>query len=150
MTNAANDAWAGTATQFLLALVKQGAPAKDVAQLVVTSCFEISKALTPIIGQRGLMALLSRSAHLAGIDQPWLVIGHTMLDLSTDLDELLITLSQQTPELAALGGGALLEHFLQLLTALVGPSLTERLLRSVWATFLSGSFPQDSPQDSPP
>lgn len=147
MTNAANDAWAGTARQFLLAKVKQGASAKDVAQLVVTSCFEINKALTPIIGQRGLLALLSRSAHLAGISQPWLVAGTATLDFSTDLNELLITLSQQTPELAALGGGALLEQFHQLLTALVGPSLTERLLRSVWATFLSGSPSIDTAQD---
>jgi hypothetical protein len=116
---------------------------------VVTSCFEIDKALTPIIGQRGLEALLKRSLHLACATQAWLAVGSEAFDLKADLTELMAALSMQTPELAARGGGLFLEQFHQLLTALVGPSLTERLLRSVWATFLSGSFAQDSSQDLP-
>jgi hypothetical protein len=139
----------GSVTAYLLAKVRHGTNANEVAQLVVTSCFEIDKALTPIIGQRGLVALLKRSLHLASVAHPWLAAGHEAFDLKADLDELMAALSLQTPEFAARGGGLFLEQFHQLLTALVGTSLTERLLRSVWATFLSGSFAQDSPQDSP-
>jgi hypothetical protein len=140
----------GSVTAYLIANVRRGANASEVAQLVVTSCFEIDKALTPIMGQRGLVALLKRSLQLASVHQTWLAVGAESFDLKADLNELMAALTLQTPELAAKGGGLLLEHFHQLLTALVGPSLTERLLRSVWATFLSGSFAQDSPQDSPP
>jgi hypothetical protein len=150
MNSAVGHSPVGSATAFLLAKVGQGAHAGDVAQLVVTSCFEIDKALTPIIGQRGLAALLNRSLQLASATQPWMSTEREALDLTTDLNGLLSTLSQETPEIAARGGGLLLEQFHQLLTALVGPSLTERLLRSVWATFLSGTFAPDSPQDSPP
>lgn len=139
----------GNVTAFLSAKVAHGASAREVAQLVVTSCFEIDKALTPIVGQRGLEALLKRSLHLASATQAWLTVGAEAFDLKADLNELMAALSMQTPELAARGGGLFLEQFHQLLTALVGPSLTERLLRSVWATFLSGSFAQDSAQDSP-
>ena len=43
-----------------------------------------------------------------------------------------------------LGGGALLQTFYELLASLVGPSLTERLLRSVWAHSSSGPPAQDT------
>ena len=140
----------GPVTAFLLAKVQHGSSSSDIAQFVVTSCFELDKALTPIIGQRGLVALLKRSMHLASSKQAWLSDCQEGFDLKADLTELMATLSLQTPDSAARGGGSFLEQFHQLLTALVGPSLTERLLRSVWATFLSGSFANDGPQDSLP
>lgn len=137
-------------TAFLLVKVERGSSACDIAQLIVTCCFELDKALTPVIGQRGLVALLKRSLHLASARQTWLADCQENFDLKTDLTEFMAALSRQTSELAARGGGSFLEHFHQLLTSLVGTSLTERLLRSVWSTFLSGSFAQDSPQDSAP
>ena len=132
-----------TFAAFLSTKVNHGASAKDVAQLVVTTCFEIDKALTPIIGQRGLEALLNRSLHLASASQAWLLVGADAFDLKADLSELHVTLSLQTSELAAQGGGAFLDHFHQLLTTLVGTPLTERLLRPMWVNFLSGPSPQD-------
>lgn len=144
MTSATSGLDASAATKFLLAKAARGASASEVAQLIATSCFEIDKALTPIIGERGVTALLKRSLHTAGAQQAWLSACHDTLDLKSDLTELVTALSQQTPEVAGVGGGLFLEQFHQLLTALVGPSLTERLLRSVWATFLSGSSATDS------
>jgi hypothetical protein len=128
----------GNVCAYLLVKVQSGTSASEVAQFVVTSCFEIDKALSPIIGQRGLAALFKRSLHLASAHQPWLSACQESFDLKTDLAELMATLSLQPPDVAAHGGGLFLEQFHQLLTALVGTSLTERLLRSVWATFLSG------------
>lgn len=132
-----------TFAAFLSTKVNRGASAKDVAQLVVTTCFEIDKALTPIIGQRGLEALLNRSLNLASASQAWLLVGADAFDLKANLSELHLTLSLQTSELAAQGGGAFLDHFHQLLTTLVGTPLTERLLRPMWVNFLSGPSPQD-------
>ena len=132
-----------TFAAFLSSKVNHGASAKDVAQLVVTTCFEIDKALTPIIGQRGLEALLNRSLNLASASQAWLLVGADAFDLKANLSELHLTLSLQTSELAAQGGGAFLDHFHQLLTTLVGTPLTERLLRPMWVNFLSGPSPQD-------
>jgi signal transduction histidine kinase len=75
----------GNVSAFLSAKVKDGASAREVAQLVVTSCFEIDKALTPIIGQRGLQALLKRSLHLACATQAWLAVGAEAFDLKAEL-----------------------------------------------------------------
>ena len=132
-----------TFAAFLSTKVNHGANAKDVAHLVVTTCFEIDKALTPIIGKRGLEALFTRSLHLTSASHAWLLVGADAFDLQADLSELQVTLSLQTSELAVQGGGAFLDHFHQLLTTLVGTPLTERLLRPMWVNFLSGPSPQD-------
>jgi len=60
-----------------------------------------------------------------------------------DLGVLVSMFSAQTAVEAAAGGGRLLHAFRELLTTLIGASLTERLLRSVWARFLVGA-PLDS------
>jgi hypothetical protein len=146
MTGKFNSSDAGAVATYLLAKVRHGTTASEVAQFVVTSCFEIDKALTPIVGQHGLEGMLKRSVHLASARHPWLAAGVEGFDLKADLTEFRITLSSQGPEMAARGGGLFLEQFHQLLTSLVGPSLTERLLRSVWATFLSGPSAQESLQ----
>ena len=45
---------------------------------------------------------------------------------------------------AAAAGGALLQTFHKLLTTLVGSSLTERLLRSVWTNHFDAPSAQDT------
>ncbi len=61
-----------------------------------------------------------------------------------DLAALKTVLAQQSSADATSGGDALLKTFVELLTTLVGPSLAERLLRSVWANSLSGPPAQDT------
>ena len=146
MTSALRSSDTGAVVTFLLGKVKQGNTASDVAQFVMTSCFEIDKALSPVLGRRGLEGMFKRSMHLASVTQPWLNASVDGFDLSADLTEIQGVLKRQSPELAARGGGLFLEQFHGLLTTLVGPSLTERLLRSVWTTFLSGPSAQDSPE----
>ena len=137
---------ASPSTSFLLGKVKNGASAEDVAQLVRTICREIDIALSPIVGRRGLAGLLRRSLVLSGTRHPWLASCSESFDLNTDLVALTAALSEQTSQTAAIGGGLLLEEFHLLLTSLVGSSLTDRLLRTVWANFLSGPSASDSPQ----
>jgi hypothetical protein len=103
----------------------------------------INDALSPIIGHRGVAALYRRSVHLASVTHPWLAGAHEEVHVALDLVPLAAVLAQQTTAQAVAGGTRLLQTFHSLLTSLIGPSLTERLLRPVWVNFLSGPSAQD-------
>jgi hypothetical protein len=107
-----------------------------VAAEVAATWRDIDEALTPIIGKRGVAALYGRSVHLARQAHPWLASAEAGAPATMDLGVLVSMLSAQTAAEAAAGGGRLLHAFHELLTNLIGASLTERLLRSVWARFL--------------
>ena len=62
-----------------------------------------------------------------------------------DLAALRSVLVQQSSTEAAAGGGDLLQTFHELLASLVGTSLTERQLRSIWAPSANGPPTQDTP-----
>lgn len=109
------------------------ASAGQVADAIATVWLEIDQALNPIIGHRGVAALYNRSLKLAAPAHPWLTIGLHDALAAVDLPALKATLSQQAAAEGAAGGIALLHAFHALLASLVGESLTERLLRSVWA-----------------
>ena len=90
---------------------------------------DIDDALTPIIGKRGVAALYGRSVHLACRAHPWLASAEAGAPSAMDLGLLASLLSSQTAAEAAAAGGRLLHALHELLTALIGASLTERLLR---------------------
>jgi hypothetical protein len=69
---------------------------------------------------------------------------HDSVRNTVELSELKPVLAQQTSEAAAAGGKALLHAFYELLAGLVGHSLIERLLRSVWEDASSGAPAQDA------
>jgi hypothetical protein len=112
----------------------KGADAAQLTDWILATWQEIAAVLSPIIGQGGVAALYRRSLHLAGQAYPWLAVMEEGVQTSINLAALKSALSQQTSADAAAGGGALLQTFHDLLATLVGPSLTEQLLRSVWAT----------------
>lgn len=116
----------------------------QVADAIVATWREIDQALTPIIGQRGIASLYKRSLYLTHSAHPWMAGLHEGLPTSMDLEALKALLAHQTSAEATAGGRDLLQTFHELLTRLIGPSLTERLLRSVWANSSSGSPPQDN------
>jgi hypothetical protein len=60
-----------------------------------------------------------------------------------EFDLLEAVLSRQTSGNAAAGGASVLRAFRALLASLVGPALSERLLRTVWLQFVSASPTQD-------
>lgn len=124
--------------------VAKDADAAQIAEAVVSTWQEIDAALTPIIGQRGVAALHKRSLYLTGAAHPWLAGMHEGVQSTMDLATLKSVLAQQSSADAEAGGGALLQTFHELLASLVGPSLTERLLRSVWANSSSGPPAQDT------
>lgn len=127
-------------------LAQRVGPDADVARIAEALdaiCQEIDAALQPIIGPRGVAALYTRSIHLASAAHPWLTAARNGVTSKLDTAALMAAVSQQSGAAAVAGGSALLEAFHALLASLVGPSLTERLLRTVWAHPTSGSSAQD-------
>ena len=96
-------------------------------------CAEIGAALTPIIGPRGVAALYKRSLFLTSREHPALLdLQENLPTTEMDLAPLVAALTPLGDADAHLVGGALLMSFHELISSLVGSSLTERLLRSVW------------------
>jgi len=124
------------------------ADAARVAQSMVAAWRDIDRLLAPVVGTRGVAALYKRSLHLTAAAHPWLAGAqagaHEGVPMSMDLDLLGTMLARQNVASAAAGGEALLRTFYDLLATLIGPSLTGRLLHSVWITYLSGPPAQDT------
>lgn len=103
-----------------------------IAPCVVALCAEIGAALTPIIGPRGVAALYKRSLFLTSQEHPALLDLQEKVQTELDLSPLMAVLTPLSDAEATLVGGALLISFYELISSLVGSSLTERLLRSLW------------------
>ena len=116
----------------LAARVSDGADAEQVADAIVAIWLEIDQTLHPIIGHRGVAALYNRSLHLTAVAYPWLAIDQPAVPAAVDPSGLRSALVQQAAAEAVAGGSALFLTFHELLASLVGASLTDRLLRSVW------------------
>lgn len=125
-------------------LVAEGANAHQAADATVATWRDIHTALSPIVGKRGVAALYARSLHLTRAAHPLLA---DVQDGAFSFDEfasLHAALSRQAAPNAAAASAALLQTFIDLLTKLVGASLTERLLRPVWHAPTSGEAAQDT------
>ncbi|HWU70347.1 MAG TPA: hypothetical protein VN017_03210 [Pseudoxanthomonas sp.] len=117
----------------------------QIADAIVSALQEIEAVLSPIIGQRGVAMLYKRSLYLMGPAHAWLAGVHEGIQSTVDLAALKSAFEQQSSANAAAAGDAFLQTFHDLLSSLIGPSLTERLLRPVWAPFSSGPPAQDTP-----
>jgi hypothetical protein len=124
--------------------VTDDASAGQIAGAIAAIWQEIDQSLHPIIGHRGVAALYNRSLHLAAADYPWLAMGHQSTPAAVDPSALKATLEQQAAEEAAAGGLALFRSFHDLVASLIGASLTDRLLHSVWARSAGASPAQDT------
>ena len=120
-----------------------GADAVQIADAAVAIWARVHAALAPLIGQRGSAALYKRSLHLARADYPWLVAAFEGATHAGDFVSLHLTLSQQPAVMAATAHDALVQIFLDLLTDLIGRSLTDRLLQTVWESPSTGTAVQD-------
>lgn len=125
--------------------VGEGADATQVAGAIASTWQEIEAVLGPILGHLGVVALYKRSLYLTGKARPALAGLHEGVLPAMDLAVLKAAFAKESAAGAASAGGELLQTFRELLTSLVGPSLTERLLQSVWAPFSNGPPAQDNP-----
>ena len=105
---------------------------------------DMDAALTPIIGQQGCVALLRRSLHLSASTQARLAGVHYRVQAAPDRAGLKAALLELSEADALFFGEVLLTTFYTLLTTLIGPSLTARLLRDVWEPSLSDTPSQEN------
>jgi hypothetical protein len=111
-----------------------GAPdANAIAEATLTTWHQVAARLSPVIGVRGVDVLFSRSLHLTSTDFPWLAITRGKEDRATQLASLRARLAERETASAAKASSSLLVTFTNLLSGLIGKSLTERLLGPVWA-----------------
>jgi hypothetical protein len=127
----------------LTQLSTDGADAPCFARGTIAILQAIDAAMAPIISQRGVAALYQRSLFLIRPGFPWLVAVYEGALVPGDFSSLQAALSEQSPEDAMLGTTALLNTFHDLLSSLIGASLTDRLLGSICDTPSSGDAVQD-------
>jgi len=113
--------------------VAPNADSPQIADAVVATWHEIDAVLVPIIGKRGLAALYKRTVHVTAQAHPWMSVAHEGTLAVADFNELIPLIRQQDSATAMAGAATLFTTFHQLLASVVGSSLTERLMRSVWA-----------------
>lgn len=93
----------------------------------------IAQHLCPLIGESGFCALFGRAVHVIGPDHAWLAPQQPC----RAPEQLFISLEERMAlveaDRAAAANEALLRTFTQLLAALIGERLTQRLLESASA-----------------
>jgi len=128
----------------LVQRARDGTDVQELADFVVSAWQTLETSLSPIIGQRSVATLYKRSFYLASRKHPWLMDMHEGMQATMNLAALKAALLEQSSAEIAVGAGSALQMFYEVLTNLIGASLTERLSRSVWAELLPAST-QDNP-----
>ncbi len=134
------------ATVLQVMFARQTAAESDavrVASLASAIWNDAATALSPIIGRHGVDALFKRSIYLTRSAHPLLTSVFEDKSQSDAFAHLQALLARQTSAAAVAANITLLQNFQDLLTTLIGLSLTERLLRPVWDKPSSGQAEQD-------
>lgn len=100
-----------------------------IARSALATWIQIDDALSPIIGRQGVAGLYKRSLSLTRGADPALTAVFAGRLAPDDYSTLQQALAQQSAPVAIAASVALLQTFHDLLTKLIGLSLTERLLR---------------------
>ncbi|MEO5660349.1 MAG: hypothetical protein ABIQ90_11240 [Polaromonas sp.] len=124
-------------------MAAKGAEASRLASEIISTWLHIDAALAPVIGKRGVAALYERSLHMARAGHPWLGTADGNPETMIDLIALKSVLMQQNGAGAAAGGGAHFQAFYDVLGSLIGLSLTEKLLRSIWEQSFNGPVTEE-------
>lgn len=136
----------GEAMRRTLARHVASAPdAGAVAEAVLATWSAMAERLSPVIGVKGVDVLFRRALQLTGKTFPWLAIAEGYGTGATLLKGLKARFEAQDAALATEAGNALLGLFTDLLSSLLGASLTERLLSPVWQSLLPESDQEPSP-----
>ena len=122
---------------FLSNHIRPGASSDQIAASVAAACRGIETALAPVIGRRGVAALLGRSLQITAKTHGWVEGVMTEGNPSDiDIEGFASSIARQTPANAAAGGQLFLGTFNNLLMSLIGPPLSWRFLRPVWTSSL--------------
>jgi hypothetical protein len=109
-----------------------GADARAIAGAMRSTWLQVAARLAPVIGTRGVDVLVSRSLHLTRTALPWPAGSAGHGDGAEPLAGFLAHLETSEAAAAATASHALLVNFTESLIALMGESLTRRLLDPVW------------------
>jgi hypothetical protein len=93
----------------------------------------VEAQLVPVIGAHGLDVLFRHALHQTTNAYPWLAAVEDRGGSAGPLPSLMACLTAQQAAPAAEAAQALLFNFTEMLSRLVGESLTDRLLAPVWA-----------------
>ena len=97
-----------------------------IAAQAVLEWEALQSRLAPIIGESGFRVLFARSLHRARGEQPWLAREPAPGDERFSM--LRASLEAQLPDIASLASRALMNEFKELLAALIGEDLVNRML----------------------
>ncbi len=111
------------------------ANAGAIAEATLKSWHQVSARLSPVIGERGVDALLGRSLYLTSAAYPWLSNVWDNVDSATMLVGLKACIAGRDPDVAAEASHTLLANFVILLSNMIGEALANRLLGPM------GAFP---------
>jgi len=103
-------------------------PAADHAAPLIRPWSRLGRQLVPLIGEGGFVALFTRSARLLSPSRAWLSIDATRRTSTLLLFALEQDLAAADPAEAAATHDELMGTFVRQLGALIGPTLTARLL----------------------
>jgi len=109
--------------------------ARAVAEASIDTWKQVTEQLAPVIGERGVDALVGRSLHVSSKNYPWLASAANDEKGGSRLERLKSRLIDREPDAAAAAAASalLLLTFSTLLATMIGEPLTERLLEPVWA-----------------
>ena len=108
--------------------------ASAIAEATISTWHQVASQIIPVIGAGGVDVLFNRSLHLMCTAFPWLTIpdDHNHKDNVVLLATVKERLAVREPDAAAEASYTLLVNFVELLMSMIGESLTERLLSTVW------------------
>jgi hypothetical protein len=119
--------------RILLAERAGDAPdASAIAEATINTWRQVASQILPVIGAGGVDVLFNRSLHLTCTAFPWLTILGDHRDSAVLLASLKERLAGREPDAAAEASYTLLVTFVEQLMSMIGESLTERLLSTVW------------------
>jgi hypothetical protein len=120
--------------------LRRGGPGTGAAAEVDLGVWrEVAGILAPMIGAGGVEAIFKRSLQLTTPRFPWLGFAGEPEAGVAILASCLARLKLRDPKEAAEANLALLVSFTDLLVAMIGASLTDRLLGQIWALPISAS-----------
>ena len=124
--------------------VGAGADAKAIADDCVRAWERVTTQFAPLIGEGGVGVLYARSLHLTRLRFPWLAVAQEPRRTDSLYADLRLSLERRDPNESREAVSALMVTFAELLKALIGETLTTRILSSAWAN----RGPDDTAQET--
>lgn len=118
--------------------------AQAIAAAAVSTWRGLATALSPIVGERGFAALHRRCLYLLRVEYPWLQAVDADAPEADAFTALLVALARQPHVEAAAASAALLRTLDELLTNLIGESLTDQILGPILDHPSRGEAAQES------